>query len=200
MIKIGCVRFLHFAKHCMVTSAELLGVFTLLFFLHTGYVAYVGTRGVVHQADVAMILGTAVLPSGKPSRFLKERLDAGLVLWRTNQIKYIVVTGGKSWSGYHEGSIMRDYLVASGVPADKIIVDNAGHDTWESVCNLKQLQKQYGFKSVIAVSQYAHLARTMTSLRRVGFTDVQGYRARLDGDVRLLLREFIAYYAYWIVH
>lgn len=196
MIKIQRGRFLKFSKRVIAACTVLL----LWFCLHTAYVAYVGTRGVEHQADVAVILGTAVLPSGRPSKLLRDRLDAGLMLWREGQVKYVVVTGGQSWSGYDEGSTMRDYLVAHGVPVDKIIVDNSGDDTWASVRNLKQMQDQYGFNSVIAVSQYAHLARTITSLRRVGFTDVQGYRARLDADVRLLLREFIAYYAYWIVH
>ena len=184
-----------------VVSIVALGSILLLWFTaHTAYVVYVGTSKPVRQADVAVVFGTAVLPSGKMSKGLEQRVYTALTLFQKGMVGKIVVTGGKSWSGHNEGSAMRDYLVAKGVPADKIIVDNDGNDTWASVENLQRLQQKHGFQSVIAVSHYYHLARIKTSLQRAGFTDVQTASPAVYRDKKSLLREFAAYYGYLVIH
>lgn len=178
----------------------LAGIFLFWFAVHTAYVVYVGTRTPQHHADVAVIFGTAVMPNGKMTNGLKLRVDAGLEIFEQGLVDKIVVTGGKSWSGHDEGSVMRDYLVSQGVPKDKIIVDNEGDDSWKSAVNLKRLQQEHGFQSVIAVSHYYHLARIKITLKRTGFTDVQTYSPAVYLDKKSLLREFVAFYAYLLMY
>lgn len=184
-----------FKKTCFFVIPLLL----IWFVLHNLYALYVGTRTPTRHADVAVILGNQVMADGSLSHRLEARTQTGLELYQKGMVDRIVVSGGKGLSGYHEGDAMRDYLVAHGVPIDKIIVDNHGDNTWLTAANLKALQQQYGFNSVIAVSQYFHVLRSMSALERVGFTDVQGYSPSYYElrDVFSVPREFVAYYVYW---
>ena len=192
----GQFRFLK--KWCAIIFLA----FLTWFLLHNLYAFYVGSRTPSYHADVAVILGNEVLADGSLSARLEARTKAGLTLFQKGMVDRIVVSGGKGKSGYYEADAMRDYLVAHGVPENKIIVDNHGDNTWLTATNLKALQQQYGFKSVIAVSQYFHVLRSMTTLKRVGFSDVQGYSPSYYElrDMFSMPREFVAYYVYWFRH
>jgi uncharacterized SAM-binding protein YcdF (DUF218 family) len=75
--------------------------------------------------------------------------------------------------------VMRDYLVAQGVPADRVILDSHGDTTFASAQNTRAIAVQRHFSSVLVVSQYFHLPRSRLALRRCGFTAVYSARARL---------------------
>lgn len=174
----------------------------LWFIVHTGYSIYAGTRQPTHPADAAVILGSKVNIDGTLSERLEQRLAAGYELYQRGLVEYLVVSGGLGKEGHYEGDKMRDYLLAQGVPADKIIVDNLGNNTLATAQNLKTLQSQYHFSSVIVVSQYFHVLRSAMLVRRAGFADVQGYSPNYVEwrDIYSVPREFIAFYADWLLH
>jgi vancomycin permeability regulator SanA len=108
----------------------------------------------------------------------------------------LLVSGGLGKEGFYEGTKMRDYLRAHGVPDTAIVVDNAGNTTQQTVRNTARLQPTLHFRSVLVISQFYHISRTKLLFRQAGLTDVSGASPRYFElrDGYSLLREFAAYY------
>ena len=70
---------------------------------------------------------------------------------------------------------MRDYLIGRGVPADRIVADSAGVDTWATARHASAYMREHGYARALAVTQYFHVPRTMLALRRHGMS--RGRRA-----------------------
>src|SRR5580704_13458675 len=68
------------------------------------------------KADVGLVLGSKVESDGTPSARLRARLDRTLELYRAGYFPAVIVSGGIGKEGYDEAAVMRDYLVARGVP------------------------------------------------------------------------------------
>ncbi len=67
---------------------------------------------------------------------------------------------------------MRDYLVAKGIPTEKILMDEQGNTTRATADNVAQMLKIRGMKSVIVISQYFHLTRSKMAFRQAGLDKV----------------------------
>ncbi|WP_400190253.1 YdcF family protein [Hymenobacter sp. B81] len=176
-------------------------LFSLLVFwfsLHCTWVVVDGLYDALGPADCILIAGNTVNPDGNPSDRLRARLEAGLRLYRAGLAPNIMVSGGLGAEGHYEGTAMSRYLLGQGVPAEAIIVDDAGSSTWATVENFADAAERRGFQSVILVSQFYHLTRFKLLLRQTG--DYQVYQAHARyfelRDIYSLLREFPAYYRY----
>ncbi len=119
--------------------------------------------------DVALVLGAGVEPSGRPSPYLAARLDLGLALLQAGKVRAILVSGDNGERFYNEPDAMRRYLVAKGAPADKVIADYAGFDTYASCMRADRI---FGTTSVIVVTQTYHLARAVATCRALGLDAV----------------------------
>ena len=102
-------------------------------------------------------------------------------------------------AGADEAAVMRDYLISRGVPADRIVADSAGVDTWATARHASAYMREHGYARALAVTQYFHVPRTMLALRRHGVMHVGGahpayaeprdlYSAARAGRRRLLCR------------
>lgn len=151
------------------------------------------------HADAALVLGSKVELDGKPSARLRARLDRALELYRAGYFPKVVVSGGVGREGFDEGTVMRDYLVANGVPSDRIITDSHGDNTLASARNMRTIADREHFGSVMAVSQGFHLPRTRMILHKQGFETV--YTAGPSffewRDIYSSLRETAGYVEYW---
>jgi vancomycin permeability regulator SanA len=139
-------------------------------------------------ADCALVLGAGVLPDGRPSDVLRDRLDEALAVWREGRVRRILVSGDHQRPGYDEPNAMRRYLEARGVPSEAIFMDHAGLDTYSSVWRARNV---FGVERVVVVTQRFHLARAMWLSRALGL-EAEGRAAdrRLyRGMVWLELRE-----------
>jgi len=125
-------------------------------------------------ADVAIVLGNTVLPSGEPSPRLAARLDRAYECYAARQCRILLVSGGVDPAGADEAAVMRNYLQARGVPADRIVMDSAGNNSWATARHASAYMREHGYTSALAVTQYFHLPRTMLALRRHGVADVSG--------------------------
>lgn len=164
--------------------------------VHTLLITCDGLRNNHKRADIGVILGNKVNEDGTLSERLRQRLVCGVALYRSGRVPRLLVSGGLGKEGFYEGTKMRDYLRAHGVPDSVIIVDNAGNNTQQTVRNTARLQPALRFRSVLVVSQFYHLSRTKMLFRQAGFTEVSGaspvyFEWR---DIYSLLREFVAYY------
>jgi vancomycin permeability regulator SanA len=118
----------------------------------------------VPPAPVALVLGALVEPDGVPSDFLVARLALAQRLYDTGKVHELLVSGDRR-PGYDEPDTMHDWLVAHGVPADRIMVDGGGVDTYQSCLRAGRV---FGVHQVIVVSQTYHLDRSVTLCRHLG--------------------------------
>jgi uncharacterized SAM-binding protein YcdF (DUF218 family) len=171
----------------------------LWFILHSVAITWRGLYDDARPADVIVVPGNKVELTGVPSVWLQDRLDKALDLYRQGLAPRIIVSGGLGREGFCEAEVMRDYLVARGVPAADVIVDNGGYDTYRTAANARGLMAEGGMRSAIVVSQYYHLARARLALARAGIGPVYSAHAGFRLSLRqpyAILREFVAYYYY----
>lgn len=136
--------------------------------------AATGLIASARDADVAVVLGNTVQPDGRPSPRLAARLDRAYDCYAASQCRVLFVSGGVDPAGSDEALAMRDYLLARGVPADRIVTDSAGVDTWATARHASAYMRENGYTRALAVTQYFHVPRTMLALKRQGVSDVGG--------------------------
>ncbi|MGO1384066.1 MAG: SanA/YdcF family protein [Arachnia sp.] len=143
-----------------------------------GHVSRVA-RGRIFDIDtiparpIAMVLG-AKASAGAPSSFLAARLDLALELYRRGKVTAVLVSGDNTASSEHETTVMRQYLVERGIPAEKVVEDPAGFDTYDSCVRARDV---FGVQEMIVLTQLYHLERAITicssiSVDAVGVGDV----------------------------
>lgn len=115
--------------------------------------------------DVAIIFGAEVYPSGRPSPYLKARLDLGVRLFQEGKARVLIVSGDNSAEHHHEATTMKRYLVAQGVPAARIVEDEHGLDTHATCVRAREV---FGVSEALLVSQRYHLHRAVATCRAVG--------------------------------
>jgi vancomycin permeability regulator SanA len=122
------------------------------------------TTADVPARDVAVVFG-AGLWKGRPTAYLAHRLDAAAELYRTGKVKVVLVTGDNGRVEYDEPDAMRAYLVEHGVPADRVVNDHAGFDTWDSCVRAKRI---FGVDRAVLVTQDFHIRRAVALCRAAG--------------------------------
>jgi vancomycin permeability regulator SanA len=127
--------------------------------------AHIYSAADVPAAPVALVLGAQVDPPGEPSAFLAARLDIARDLYQAGKVKAILVSGDHAEWSYDEPGAMLVYLVARGVPADRIVMDHAGFDTYDSCARANQI---FGVHRAIVVSQSFHVPRAVALCRALG--------------------------------
>lgn len=121
------------------------------------------------ERTVAMVLGAGLRPDGQPSTYLRRRLDVAVDLIERGVVAVVLVTGDSSRDGYDEPTAMTDYLVAAGVPADRIVQDYAGLDTHDSAVRAASV---FGVRDAVVITQDYHLPRAVFSARQAGIDAV----------------------------
>lgn len=120
------------------------------------------------RCRVALVLGTApTVADGHTNLYFRTRVQAAAALWKAGRIQKVLVSGDNSRKDYDEPSAMRDALIAEGVPADSIVRDYAGFDTYDSMVRARDI---WGLDSVIVVSQPFHSKRAITIGQSLGQT------------------------------
>lgn len=165
--------------------------------LHTLYVVVDGLNDVTTSAHCILVPGNTVLPTGQPAPRTQARLDKAVQLFQDGRAPFIMVSGGTGVEGQPEGSRMADYLIAQGVPASAIVVDDHGDNTEMTAQHCRQEGRQRGWSKVLVVSQFFHLTRCKLLLRQAGISSVTSAHADYFEwrDIYSTLREFPAFYA-----
>jgi len=120
-------------------------------------------------ADAIAVFGAAEY-LGRPSPVLHARLDHTVALYREGIAPLIVTLGGGSDrdSGNTEGAVGRDYLLANGVPFDKIIAETHSVDTEQQVSRLAEIAAEHGLHHIVVVSDGTHLFRVQKLCEAAG--------------------------------
>ena len=122
-------------------------------------------------ADAALVLGARVWEDGRPSLFLRQRVETAVTLYERGLVPLLVMSGaGENREGLDETEAMERTALELGVPTTAVVRDAHGHDTRASALNATQ---ERGLSTAIVCSQEFHLPRALWLCRSVGL-DVQG--------------------------
>ena len=77
----------------------------------------------------------------------------------------IIVSGDHLAPEFDEPAAMRNYLITAGLPAQNLIVDAGGFDTYESCLRAKRI---FNLSQLIIVTQSYHLIRAVATCRALG--------------------------------
>lgn len=145
----------------------------------------------VKPASAIIVLGASVHSDGQLSPILKDRVDAAVDLFRRHKAEKILVSGDHRRDDYNEVSAMRNYMISQGIPKDKIILDHAGIDTYDSMYRSDAV---FGIKDAIVVTQKFHLPRALFIAKNLDL-NYHGYVAtskEYQPDNQVLRREKLA--------
>lgn len=181
------------------------GALAILFVLFAAFlllpalaISFRGFKEDIFPADIAVVLGNEVDARGTPAPRLAGRLDRAADLYREQLCKKIIVSGGVGKSGFDESVGMRQYLISKGIPPDDIIADGLGVNTRATANFTVRYMRENGLDSVIAVTQFFHVPRSVMTLKSYGIDRVGSAYARYfeSGDIFSTLREVPAVFAY----
>jgi uncharacterized SAM-binding protein YcdF (DUF218 family) len=153
------------------------------------------------HADAIAVFGAAEY-AGRPSPVLHARLDKAVSLYDRGIAPFVITLGGGSTkdSGRTEGGVGRDYLLANGIPFDRIIAETHTFDTQQQVEKLAEIAGAHHFRRIVVVSDGTHLFRIALLCRRAGLNVYTSPRAPLghiddvDAAARVL-HEILSYTA-----
>jgi vancomycin permeability regulator SanA len=192
--RIGSRRFLR--------RSAILSVLGVLVLTAPSVWTYVASDGHVYTVDsaprapVAIVFGAQLESGGtQPRSFLRGRLVTAAELLRSGKVHALLVSGDANGFSGNEVAVMSRYLAGLGVPADRIVTDPYGLDSYDT-CRRAHLV--YGVTRALLVSQRLHLPRALTLCRTEGI-DADGVAARCDSCQRITwaynsFREILADY------
>ncbi|MFI8523395.1 YdcF family protein [Promicromonospora sukumoe] len=114
-------------------------VSVLLLLLFVSLAVFGRTDTVSHREDAVVVLGAA-LKGEEVTPSLRSRLDAAVGYSVANQDAVVVVAGGQGpGESITEALAMERYLVAHGVPEDRIVREDRSTSTYENFVYTKSL-------------------------------------------------------------
>ncbi len=116
----------------------------------------------------AVVLGTQVLPGGKPSRTLDARVRHAARLYAAGRVDRVVVTGGVGKHPPSEAEVMARILREEGIPGDAVLLEDEAESTWGSARLVAALAAGEGVSEVLVVTDPLHCVRTAAAFRRAG--------------------------------
>lgn len=123
----------------------------------------------VPARPVAVVFGAGLEAEGRPPPFLAMRLDVAAALLREGKVRVVLVSGDNRTRDYDEPTAMLRYLVAAGVPEDRVVRDYAGRNTYDTCARALRV---FGVSSAVLVTQDYHLPRALAACHGVGMSVV----------------------------
>ncbi|GKX63718.1 DUF218 domain [Pragia fontium] len=170
-------------------------ILTLLFVVGNMMISSYKTIEPEPNADSMIILGAQVIGEpARPSRTLRERLDAAIPYLKANPNTKVVVCGGQGGrETATESSVMKNYLITHGIDSQRIYEEDRSTRTAHQFTYSRSLV-ELG-KTVIVTSDF-HMLRSLMLAKRSGIEDVSGLPAALGkgnrDKRRALFREPLA--------
>lgn len=146
----------------------------------------------IPHRHAGLVLGTSKYTSrGTINIFFKYRIEAAARLYREKKIDYIIVSGDNHTRYYNEPKLMKEALLAKGIPESRIFLDYAGFRTLDSVVRGREIFGQGGYT---VISQQFHNERAVFIARHKDI-DAIAYNARdahPDKAMNVRIREKLA--------
>lgn len=153
------------------------------------------------NCDVGIVLGAATDDSGV-SEVYKQRLNHAIDLYKDDNIKTIIVTGGKAEGNKHSDSFMaKEYLVEEGIPEENILLEEDSKITQQNLENSKKIMDENGYDTALIISDPLHMKRAMLLAKDAGIkafsspTKSSAYKS-IGKKIQFLARETFFYIGY----
>jgi uncharacterized SAM-binding protein YcdF (DUF218 family) len=117
---------------------------------------------------VVVVLGTQVLPGGRPSRTLEARVRHAATLYAEDGPDLIIPTGGLGGHPPAEAEVMARLLREEGVPEDALLLEDRAMNTWDSARLVAGMAEKLGVGDVLVVTDPLHCVRTVAAFERAG--------------------------------
>lgn len=127
---------------------------------------------------ILVVLGSPITADAKPGEDMKQRLDH---VWQNKldrAVEKIVVTGGTPQtygsSGIKaEAHVMKEYLVANGIPSDKILAETRAMHTFHNALYSRQILKESGISAqqITILTHDWHMPRSLLCFQIVWCDD-----------------------------
>lgn len=128
------------------------------------------TLSEARPAGAIVVFGAAEY-NGVPSPVLQARLDHAFDLEEQGLAPLVITTGGPGGDPrFTEADVGRDYLIQKGVAEAKILSENRGETTLESVESAARLLRSRHKQTCLVVSDGFHLCRIKLMFRTQGIT------------------------------
>jgi uncharacterized SAM-binding protein YcdF (DUF218 family) len=185
-----------------IMAALVIGASALL--VYTAYrISAQGDRDEARPADAIVVLGAAQY-NGTASGVFAARLDHAVELFKRGIAPYLIVTGGKQpGDRTTEAATAHAYARAHGVPEDRILSEDRGRNTIESLQAVATLMREHDLRSAVFVSDRTHMLRVLrmaTDLRIVAYgSPTETSPTDLDPNrrTRAILHELAGMVAYY---
>lgn len=160
----------HSTVHLLLKSTllKLFIALAIVWLLAAGFICVRGLCIPYDKSDVAVIFGNGLEDNGTPKPILMARLDTAVQCYQAGNCPSFFVSGSVDGPGLNEATAMQTYLVARGVPADRIAVDDQGANTLATARNATRYMQTRQITRVMLISQYYHLARAQLAFERAG--------------------------------
>lgn len=165
-----------------------------------------GTDNVTYKEDAIIVLGAAVRGE-EISGALQKRLDVAIEYYQQNPEVIIVVTGGQGpQEDITEALAMERYLIANGIPQDKIIKEEKATSTYENFKFCKEILDKYfsekrisDYKLAYVTDDY-HIYRAGQLAKIAGLEEMTHCHSNTHQSIILPsgLRECMAIVKLWI--
>ncbi|MFB9931485.1 YdcF family protein [Amycolatopsis halotolerans] len=171
----------------------------------TGYLAFLFTALLLYsilysrvtrraRAGAVVVLGSGLQGDRVPP-LLASRLDRAVQVQQRSPGALLVVSGGQGADELtSEADAMARYLIAAGVPAEQIVLEDRATTTSENLRFSVALLAERGFSGpILAVTNNYHVFRTAVLARQLGLRlNVIGARTASYFVPSAFLREFVA--------
>ncbi|MGW5381924.1 YdcF family protein [Nocardia sp. NPDC003963] len=122
-----------------------------------------------HGPDTAIvILGYGLRPDGSMRPELVDRLRAGYIQALLAPRSPVIVTGGNPRNGVTEAAAMADWLIARGIPPQRVHQENAAATTVQNARNSAALVHALGARDAVVVTSPDHIGRAARNFVAAG--------------------------------
>jgi len=165
-----------------------------------GFVYYKETHlPPIGDSDAIIVLGAQVKEDGTPSVALERRLTAALESYRQDR-QLIIVCGAQGGNEPRaEGDVMRDWLLARGVPDEDVIAETESFNTRENLTHAKAIMEERGLREALVVTSDYHVARALELCRQVGIPATgKGSPSKPEYFIKNHFREGLSWIKFWL--
>lgn len=117
----------------------------------------------------------------------QRRMDRAIQWWRQKQDRKLILSGGtRIRRDKPVASVMQDYAMEMGVPADAFLLESRSRNTWENAQFTARMTAVP--KRVVLITSAMHMPRARYAMRRAGFDTCP-----ISADSRLTSLSFPGY-------
>lgn len=175
--------------------------------IYLAVIAFVSVSGYSNpptgNEQVVIVLG-AGLHRDTPSKLLQYRLDKAYAFAAAHPDTLVITSGGQGRDEWvPEGDAMRDYLLAKGLPPERVLSENRSTSTEENFAFSLEILRAHGFDEttpIAYVSNAFHCFRAGEYAAMAGFNNTTALPARtpLRSILPCYMREALALLYYWV--